>query len=372
MRYFFSTGEASGEASALLLARAIRTCDPEARFEGIGGARMREAGFTLYQDHAGWASMGPLAALPRIPKLLAIMWRTARHLAASKPDLVVLVDFGAFNLRLASTLRERFGYVRPLLDLFPPGTWLDDERKARAVSSLAVPLTAFAHQHAFYQNHGLPSVYFGHPLVAQYAMRPARSAPPPDGGTVAILPGSRSGELRFHLPALLAAAQRLRALRPSVRFVVGVADAPAEKRVARAFAGVGLSGVAIVAGARAALADADAAWVASGTAVLEAALSGVPTVALYIITPFLVKRGRSMIKHRYITLPNLVLQREVVPELLQEAATPERLVEEMQRVLRDPSEQYAQFRELRSALGPPDALERCAKFAVALASVREE
>src|SRR5580700_6852171 len=128
MRYFFSTGEASGEASALLLARAIRAVDSEAQFAGIGAERMREAGFTIWRDHTGWASMGPIAAIPRIPKLLATMWRTALHVVQSKPDLVVLVDFGAFNLRLASTLRRRLNYGAPILDVFPPGTWLDSEK----------------------------------------------------------------------------------------------------------------------------------------------------------------------------------------------------------------------------------------------------
>ncbi|MGA8532701.1 MAG: hypothetical protein WB615_01185, partial [Candidatus Tumulicola sp.] len=115
-----------------------------------------------------------------------------------------------------------------------------------------------------------------------------------------------------------------------------------------------------------AVAGADAAWVASGTAVLETALSGVPAVAFYVIAPVLVKLGRTMIKHRFITLPNLVLDREVVPELLQEQATPLRLADEMESILRDPSKQYSQFEALREALGPPDALKRCAEFAVAL------
>jgi lipid-A-disaccharide synthase len=86
-----------------------------------------------------------------------------------------------------------------------------------------------------------------------------------------------------------------------------------------------------------------------------------------VITPLLAKHGRKMIKHGFITLPNLVLGRELIPELLQEAATPERLADEMDRVLRDPSQQVAQFDELRAKLGPPDALQRCAAFAVALA-----
>ncbi len=123
----------------------------------------------------------------------------------------------------------------------------------------------------------------------------------------------------------------------------------------------------MVDGAAAAVADADGAWVASGTAVLETALSGVPAVALYVIPPVLIRYGRRMIRHRYITLPNLVLEREIVPELLQDEATPQRLADAIGELMADPSKQYGAFVELREALGPPDALERCARFAVELA-----
>lgn len=366
MRYFFSSGEPSGESMAVLLAEAIAAVDPEASFEGIGAQAMRAAGFSIWRDHTGWASMGPLAAIPRIPKLLATMWRTAFHVLAAKPDLVVLVDFGVFNVRLAMTLR-RLHYAGPILDVFPPGTWLDNERKARHVSAVAVPLTAFEHQARFYASLGCPIAYFGHPLAGRYVMRPPRPAPPADGGTVAILPGSRGGELRYHLPVLVAAFEALRQLRPNARAVFGAAGDRAAAAIAGALARKRLPHAEIASGAAEALGPADAAWAASGTVVLEAALSGVPTVALYVITPLLVKHGRSMIKHRYITLPNLVLQREIVPELLQEEATPERLAAAMDAVLRDPALQYGQFAELRAALGPPDVLERCARFAVSLA-----
>ena len=356
---------------AILLARAIAAIDPQASFEGIGAAAMRAAGFTIWRDHSGWASMGPLAALPRIPKLLATMWRTAFHLASAKPDLVVLVDFGVFNLRLAMTLR-RLNYAGPILDVFPPGTWLDDARKARQVSAVAVPLTAFEHQRAFYASLGCPIAYFGHPLAGRYALRPPLPAPPLDGGTVAILPGSRGGELRRHLPLLIAAFELLLQRRPNARAVFGAAGDRAAAAIVRELARARPPHAEIVNGATAALTGSDAAWAASGTVVLEAALSGVPAVALYVITPILVKHGRTMIKHRFITLPNLVLQREVVPELLQEEATPQRLADAMDAVLRDPSAQYRQFGELRAALGPPDALERCARFAVSLASARTD
>jgi lipid-A-disaccharide synthase len=366
MRYFFSTGEPSGESSAVMLAQAIRAIDPQAEFEGIGAARMRAAGFHLWRDHTGWASMGPAAAIPRIPKLLAAMLRTAFHLAASKPDLIVLVDFGVFNLRLASTLR-RLRYAGPILDVFPPGTWLDDERKARRVSSLALPVTAFAHQYDFYRSLGRPIAYFGHPLLGEYRLRPARAGIA-DGGTIAMLPGSRSGELRRHVPLLAQAYRTLQQRRPTLRGRFGAADPRAAAMIAATIAAEQLTNVEIVSGTAAALADADGAWVASGTAVLETALAGVPAVAIYVIPPMLIWYGRRMVKHRFITLPNLVLGREIVPELLQDAATPERLAAAIDELMRDPSKQYAQYLELRAALGAPDALERVARYAVELAA----
>jgi lipid-A-disaccharide synthase len=366
MRYFLSSGEASGELAATLIAQAIRRIDPQAQFEGIGSARMRESGVKLWRDHTGWASMGPLAAIPRIPTLALTMLRTARHIARSKPDLVILVDFGAFNIRLAKRLRA-VGYRGPILDVFPPGTWLDREKVARIVASIATPLTAFAHQRDFYRSLGLPIAYFGHPLAGQYTMRPPREAPPVDGGTVALLPGSRAGELRYHIPRLFDAFKELRARRPHLRAVAGAADTRAEQHLRAAAQRAGLTDLRIVHGTREAIAQADAAWVASGTAVLECALSGVPAVALYVINPVLIRHARRVYTGRFITLPNLVLDCAVVPEFQQEHATPQNLAQAMDGVLRDPLAQYREFERLREALGPPDALEQCAAFAVQLA-----
>lgn len=367
MRYFFSSGEASGELSAVLLAKEIRGLDPDARFEGIGSQRMVGEGFALWRDHSGWASMGPLAAIPRIPKLLSTMWQTAAHISKTRPDLVVLVDFGAFNLRLAKQLRVKEKYLGPVLDIFPPATWLDDERRAREVSAYAVPLTAFAHQYRFYKSLDLPIVYFGHPLVGQYAQRPPRAAPQSDAGTVAILPGSRGGELKYHLPILALAYRLLKARRPGLRGVFGAATDRSETTIRRAIEREALHDVRIVRGVPGAIAQADAAWVASGTAVLETSLLGVPAVALYVIAPVLERHARRVYSGKYITLPNLILNRELIPEFLQGAATPQDLCAAMDAVLANPARQFDAFAELRRQLGPPDALEHCAKFCVALA-----
>lgn len=315
--------------------------------------------------------MGPLAAIPRIPTLLLEMWRTALHIARVKPDIVVLVDFGVFNLRLAKTLRERLHFSGPILDLFPPAAWLDSETTARAVSRWTTPVTAFAHQAEFYRAHGLPIHYFGHPLQAQYEERAPRPAPPGDGGCVALLPGSRSGELRWHVPLLLSAFALLRSRRRRLRGALAAADAKAERRLRDAVARFKATDVRVERGIQAALADADAAWVASGTAVLETALLGIPAIALYVVSPTVVWYGRRMQRriygNRFVTLPNLVVGEEIVPEYLQADATPERLAAAMEQVLVDPARGRRRLRALRAALGEADALERCADLAVALA-----
>jgi lipid-A-disaccharide synthase len=348
------------------LAAAIRRYDPKARFEAIGAAAMRASGATLWRDHTGWASMGPAAAIPRIPKLLLTMLQTAAHIVATKPDLVILVDFGVFNLRLARQLR-RMKYAGPILDFFPPGTWLDDAKKARRVSAACVPVTVFKHQYDFYRGLGCRIEFFGHPLTGRYALRPRKAPPPADGGTVAILPGSRSGELKRHLPVLAAAFLRLAQRRPKLRGVIGAANLRAQQRIEETIARENLRGITVVPGVAEALETADAAWVCSGTAVLETALLGVPAVALYVIPPALIWYGKRMIRHRYITLPNLVLGRQAIPELLQDDATPERLAGVLDGLMNDSSRQYADYVELRDALGPRDALERWAQFAVELA-----
>ncbi len=367
MRYFLSSGEASGELSAVLLADAIANVDPEAQFEGIGADRMRERGFTLWRDHTGWASMGPIAAIPRIPKLLRTMWLTAKHIAEEKPELVILVDFGAFNMRLAKELRTKYAYQGPIMDLFPPATWLDKEKVARAVASWTVPVTAFSHQYEFYKRNRLPIMFFGHPLAGQYVTREARPAPPKDGGAIALLPGSRGTELRYHVPALIGALKKLRQRRPQLQAVFGAANDTAAKTIAQAVKTAKLDNVHIVRGVPEAVKDADAAYVASGTAVLEVALLGVPAVAMYILAPYLKRHARRVYSGKYITLPNLVLGRELIPEVLQDDATPDRLAETMDTLLDDPSVQYRHIAELRAVLGSPTALEDCARFAVALA-----
>jgi len=334
-------------------------------FSGVGASGMRAAGWDLWADHTGWASLGPLAAIPRIPKLLREMWKCARMLSSEKPDLIVLIDFGAFNVRLAAQLREKHRYRGAILYLFPPGAWLDHARPARFVAARANVLTGFAHQASFYRSLDLPIAFFGHPLAPRYQSRTSRPAPPVNSGSVALLPGSRREELRRLLPRLRSALLLLRRTRPMLRARIGAADDAAKTFCSALFKNI--PNVEICTGLPAAIENVDAAWVASGTAVLESTLANVPTLSLYAISPLLARHARRLMRSRFITIPNLVLDRELVPELLQENATPERLASTMERLLCDPEPWYREAAKLRDVLGPPNALDECARYALTLA-----
>jgi len=361
-----STGETSGDMLAASLAEAMRARRPDVVFEGIGGERMAAAGFALSVETRGWGSMGLFAALARVAPLLPAALLQIARLVRRPPDLVVLVDFGAFNLRFARALRA-LGFRRPILYYFPPGVWFDRASQARAVARNATALTAFARQRDFYRSLGLPIAYFGHPLGALIGPRPPRPPAPAAGGTVALLPGSRIDEVRLHMPRLAAACELLRARRPDLDVVASVANDECEGFVRDALRAATFP-VRIVRGSRDALDVADAALVASGTAVLEAVLREVPCVALYVMSSSGAAYARSRWHRQFITLPNLLLEREVLPELLQEHATPAALAASVETLLRDPVMQRVASHDLRVLLGEAGAQDRAAEFALELAS----
>ncbi|HEX3466165.1 MAG TPA: hypothetical protein VHS78_19100 [Candidatus Elarobacter sp.] len=366
MRVFFSTGEASGELLAAELLGAMRAraaIDAEA----IGDVRLEHAGARIVQRNRGWASLGVFEAVKRLPRTVTAGVRIAFALRRRAPDLVVLVDFGAFNLRLARMLRA-LGFAKPIVYYAPPSAWLDSAKRARLVARTCDALTIFRHQAEFYRSLGLPIGFEGHPMVSTIAPRARRDAPPHDGGLLALLPGSRAGEIERHTPRLLDALARVREERPEVRAVIVAANDDAQRHVEHLLSFRSPLPVTIARDARATLRDADAAVIASGTAVLEAALIETPAVALYVLSAAQAKIARRITLPPYATLPNLVLNEPLVPELLQEAATPAALAAAVLELLADPARQLAGYARVRAALGPPDALQRSADWVLAAAA----
>jgi len=368
---FISAGEASGDLQASLLVGALRRISPQLRVRAVGGERLRAAGADVVIDSvaAGWASIGHLRAYLKIPWLLGVMLGLAFDLLRDPPQLLVCVDFGAFNLRMLEWLRF-CGYRGKTLYYFPPGAWFDNAAQARKVARVATPLTPLQHQASFYKSLGLPVEYFGHPLLSIIRPRPER----PVGAVplVAVMPGSRQEEVDLHLPALAETARRMTQGMPARFAVVAASDALASALCAAWPAEGGGASAITRADAAPVLADADVAWVASGTAVLETALRGVPQIAFYRIGDAqyrFVERHVPWLIKGPVTLPNLVLRERIVPELMQDDLGPDRLLPLTNALLHDAArraQMLADYGRLREALGPDDSLDRIAAHVASL------
>jgi lipid-A-disaccharide synthase len=364
---FFAAGEASGDLEGSLLAAAARRESLGLSISALGGERLKAAGARLLYDTTELASIGPLAIIPKLPKLYFLLHGLDREMRKRPPGVFIPVDAGAFNLRLARLLRQG-GYANPIVYYFPPGAWLDDPEQARAVASLTLPLTPFAHQRDFYKAQGLRVEYFGHPLVSVISPR----APKTTGAraVIAVLPGSRREEVERHVPVLARTAAKLTRA-ATVSFYAVAASESRARQIRALWARWGGPEMLISReNAADALPAADVAWIASGTAVLEAALVKVPQITFYMISRAQHRiAARVLPEHlqRRIALPNLVLDRAVVPELLQDDFTPGNLYDETVALLENEElrhRQLADFDNFRAALGPPDALERIATFVV--------
>jgi len=362
-----------------LLLREIQRLRAGTSCRAIGAERLRAAGAEIAVDSGEWASIGPVSSALKVPRLWLTMRRTDAALRATPPRLVIPVDFGAFNLPLLRRMR-RCGYRGAALYYFPPGVWLDNARQARLVAAAAMPLTPFERQRDFYHSLGLPCAYFGHPLVSTIAPREALPAGWPvefgiragSGPRVAVFPGSRREEV-LRMIGLLARAASMLAASRDASFVIAASSQANARRIEALWGAAGGPAPPVVARGDAIARAAEAAhlaWVASGTAVLETALRAVPQIAFYAIDPLqyrIAQRKVPQFVRGPLTLPNLLLGRPVVPELLQGRLTPENLCALTSELLDDPARRDEQLRgydELRSKLGPPDALTRIARFVV--------
>ncbi len=378
-RVLIVAGEASGDALGGALVAAYRAAGGRAAFVGMGGAAMRAAGVDVQVDAATMAVMGAVEVLTHLPAIRRA-YRTLTRLL-DEVSLVVLIDYPDFNFLLARAARRRdipvFYYVSPQLWAWRAGRVKTIREQ---VNHLAVILPFEA---AFYEAHGVPVTYVGHPLVD--APRPAEGRADarralgldPASPAVALLPGSRRFEVTSLLPALLAAAGRLaseraQAGRPGLQFVLPLASTVPRALVDRLLARSPVP-VTVVDGASAggegaaarALAAADVACLASGTATLEAALAGTPMVIVYKVRPITYALGRLLVRVPSIGLVNIVAGRRLVPELLQGAATPEAIAREAAVLLDDLARRTAVevgLAEVRSRLGSPGASRRAAEI----------
>ena len=303
---------------------------------------MLAAGFESWYPMERLSVMGLVEVLGRLRELLQIRRELGDRLLALQPDVVVGIDAPDFNLGLELRLRE--GGLRTV-HFVSPSVWAWRRGRVhkirRAVDRM---LTLLPFEARFYEAEDVPVNFVGHPLADEVPLADGREAARarlgiPEGATVvALLPGSRGGEVARLLPPFLGAAARLAAQRPGLRFLLPAASPERRLQVEAALAGQPALPVTVLDGdARTAMAASDVVLLASGTATLEGLLVKRPMVAAYrmnALTGFILRR---LLTTRFITLPNLLADEALVPEVLQEAVTPERLAAEVARFLDDPA-----------------------------------
>ncbi len=369
LKIMISAGEASGDRLGAGLARALRAQHPDIELIGMGGEEMEAAGVQIVQQASEVAVVGITEVLAHLPAIRRAMGRLEEILRREQPDLLVPVDFPDFNLRL--TARAHDAGV-PVVYFVSPQIWAWRRSRVKLMRRLVRRvLVLFPFESAFYESEGVPVTFVGHPGVERLTAIPERAPLVQGAGldparpVVALLPGSRVGEVDRLLEPMLGAAGLVQQRVPEAQFLLQRANTlPADFLDARV-AAAGLSDAVIHTGRYPEILTAcDAGAVASGTASLESALAGLPMVVVYRMKATSYFIGRMLVRVPHIAMPNLIAERRVVPELIQGECTPEAIAAELCGYLEDP-ERVARVRqelaEVRRRLGDPGAFERAAE-----------
>ncbi len=351
LKIMISAGEASGDRLGAGLARSLFNLHPGAEIFGMGGDEMADAGVRLVQHARDVAVVGFVEVIKHLPTIRRAMGRLVDAVREERPDIVVPVDFPDFNLRLAARVHAAGA---PVVYYVSPQVWAWRRGRVRTMRPIVRRmLVLFPFESVFYEAEGIASTFVGHPAAAgrERASRQAllpRIGLDPSQPVVALLPGSRGGEAERIFPIQLRAASELRRSHRSLQFVVPRARTIPAGLLEGLAARMGPSGVSIHAGDYPGILEvADAGVVASGTATLDAALAGLPFVAVYRMQFLSYLIARALVRVDHIALPNLVAGTRIVPELVQGACTPEAIAEELRSCLDDPARAPA----LRAGLG---------------------
>ena len=344
LRVGFVAGEHSGDTLGAALIGALRERVPELECFGVAGPKMIAAGCQAWAQADELAVMGLAEVLSHLPRLLGLRARLRRRFLAARPDVFIGIDAPEFNLRLAQGLKSA---GVPTVQYVSPQVWAWRQGRVRTIGrAVDLILCLLPFETEFYAAHGVRAEFVGHPLADQIPLQPDRAAAraalgvAPAAPLVALLPGSRLAEVSRLAAPFIAAATHIAARNPAYRFLAPMASAATREAFAKEIAQArDAPQIQLLEGrAHTALAAADAAIVASGTATLETLLSGRPMVVAYrvsAVTAF-VLRTLGLVKVRYFSQPNLLAGRPLVPEFFQEQVTGVALGEALLRQLGEP------------------------------------
>ncbi len=360
------TGELSGEAHAAHLVRAIAALHP-LQFSGIGSSALSAAGVSVIHDYRDISLTGITEIVTKAARIRHAYRTLKDHLVKTSPQLLILVDFGGFNLRLAAPLARKLGI--PTVYFIPPQVWASRKGRIRRIRSLVdLVLCILPFEEAFYKSRGVPVTYLGHPYarsVRETHSRDAFLALVKADGTaplITIMPGSRPREVRKHMPVLLQVAGHLDRELGRYTALLPVADSMDDHTIASFLKGrnnmIPVRGLTYDC-----LKHSDAAIIKSGSSTLEAAILGVPSLVIYKMSYVEYLLGRMIVEVPYISLPNIIAGKEVFPEFIQ-SLDPARIAKSLVSMLQnDRSIMTKELDRVRNKLGisGPDPYEKAGK-----------
>lgn len=370
-------GEASGDLHAARLVAALLERDSSLEVFGVAGENLRRVGIRVLLDVSQLTGMGFIEVVGNLGNLWRGYQRLRRALREERPRLLILIDFPEINLRLAR-LAKRLNV--PVLYYISPQVWAWRAGRikdiARAVDHMAV---VFPFEVMLYERERVPVTFVGHPLLEVVCATEARETTlrrlglQPGKPTVALLPGSRQREVAYHLPVMVQAA-RLLASQIQIQYVVVRASTVKRSDLEAVLARFEVTMPIAEGDTYDALQASDLVWTASGTATLEAALMLRPMIIVYRMSWVTYALARMLVSVNHIGMVNIIAGASVVPELIQNDVTPERIVIETRAILEEPERLQrivGQLKEVRSRLGTPGAAGRVADLALDMMARRE-
>ncbi|AQY64747.1 MULTISPECIES: lipid-A-disaccharide synthase [Pseudomonas] len=353
LRIALVAGEASGDILGAGLMRALKAQHPAVEFIGVGGPLMQAEGLTSYFPMERLSVMGLVEVLGRLRELLARRKLLIQTLIQEKPDVFIGIDAPDFTLNIELKLRQA---GIKTVHYVSPSVWAWRQKRVLKIrEGCDLMLTLLPFEARFYEEKGVPVRFVGHTLADTIPLHADRAAARaelglPDGPLVALMPGSRGGEVGRLGALFFDAAERLLIMKPGVRFVLPCASPQRRAQIETLLQGRNLPLTLLDGQSHLALAACDAVLIASGTATLEALLYKRPMVVAYRLAPLTFWILKRMVKSPYISLPNLLAQRLLVPELLQDDATPAALAQTLLPLIDGGEEQTRGFDEIHRTL----------------------
>ncbi len=373
MKYFLIAGEASGDIHASQLIRALKAHDAEARFEFLGGDLMADAaGVEPVIHYRDMAFMGFIEVLKHLKSIMGFMKTAKRRIAADRPDALILVDYPSFNLKMAKYAHKR---GIPVMYFISPKVWAWKEYRVKSIKKYVDRMfSILPFETAFYAKHDYKVNYVGNPTVKEIEEQRSRFGSREEFGKknllderpiVALVPGSRRKEIRDNLPSMITAASR----HEGYQLVIAAAPNIDESLYREVMEPLGMQVKLVHHQSFELIHHARAALVTSGTATLETAILGTPQVACYRMngSKWLFKFYRKLIKGKYVTLPNLIVDDAIIPELLLHMCTPDTIDAHLTPLLTESTERQAMlegYRRMQAILTTQDCTDNTAHLII--------